>query len=207
MPSRGGVRGSCDGEPLHLPLQTFDINDQVHLDNFRKDNQELIGDLENSSFRWALKDPTSRRRGGTGIKKMASIIIDFVDMEKADAAIEMKLRWEVKDKEVVKSFRGRPQCRKCQSYGHLAHKCTAGPRCGYCSENHESRNCKGKNNGNTNEEGESTHLKCALCTGTHSSLVDRHLCPAKEEEYNRTYKEFLKRGSYYQNQLSVGLHA
>ncbi len=79
----------------------------------------MLAELDNSAFRWALKDPRERRPGGARgqqAKEMASIIVDFKDRDKANLAIERKVVWESMNRECVKSFRGRPKCRKCQNF-------------------------------------------------------------------------------------------
>ena len=50
------------------------------------------------------------------------------------------------------------QCFNCQGYGHKAAICTRKPKCGSCSEEHQTNKCKNP-----------TVLKCVLCDDGHHS--------------------------------------
>ena len=56
------------------------------------------------------------------------------------------------------------QCYQCQSFGHLAAKCTAVQKCRKCGEAHDSRECAAE------------AIKCANCQGPHTA--SDFSCPA-----------------------------
>jgi hypothetical protein len=65
------------------------------------------------------------------------------------------------------------RCFNCQGFGHKAQVCTRKQRCGKCSGDHKTAECKGKE----------TDYRCALCQGNHKAWEDE--CPKKKEEINK----------------------
>ena len=70
------------------------------------------------------------------------------------------------------------QCFNCYSHGHHASNCKRNPRCGKCSENHDTRECK------------NAVVKCCQCGGPHEAWQAR--CPVIIAEKKRL-KELMGR--------------
>ena len=70
------------------------------------------------------------------------------------------------------------RCFNCQGYGHRAQVCTRKQKCGKCSGDHKTAECKGKKE----------DYRCALCQGSHSAWDNS--CPWKREEINKL--EYLR---------------
>jgi hypothetical protein len=64
------------------------------------------------------------------------------------------------------------QCYNCQGFGHKAATCTKRPKCGKCSEGHDTRECT------------SNDTKCANC-GSESHHAWHHECPQRGKELER----------------------
>lgn len=66
----------------------------------------------------------------------------------------------------------------CQQIGHTARSCSKPAKCGRCSENHETRECK-------IEQNKFVSYKCALCSGAgHGANFPR--CPVRQELVSKT---------------------
>ena len=61
------------------------------------------------------------------------------------------------------------QCFNCQGYGHKTAVCNRKARCGRCSEEHQTRECKDPDT-----------LKCALCDGKHCAWAEE--CEKRKKE-------------------------
>ena len=64
------------------------------------------------------------------------------------------------------------QCFNCQGYRHKAVVCTRKARCGRCSEEHQTKECK-----------DPATLKCALCGGKHHAWAEE--CEKRKQEIAR----------------------
>jgi hypothetical protein len=81
-------------------------------------------------------------------KRYSSLTIYLTSPETANRVVEKGLvrGGEVKEAERFLTGLGLVQCFKCCAYGHIAKHCRVSPRCGHCSQSHETRSCgqKGK---------------------------------------------------------------
>lgn len=141
-----------------------DINFPVESDN---DNRTIMGDLS-----WSDRNPVRKKERGK------ALVIEFLFPEQANKAIADTMFWQGRRHRCTIAGQlpvWHLRCIKCQHYGHLDHKCSAEPRCGYCAGHHRTKNCT------------STHSECVLCGGPHHSTVGD--CPAKEHAKN-THRYF-----------------
>lgn len=84
----------------------------------------------------------------------------------AKYVLNVKVSWETR-----KNQRDMAQCRRCQTWGHVARNCHRTTKCSKCAGNHEITQC---NEGNT--------VKCANCNGPHRSFDTS--CPVYEYRMN-----------------------
>lgn len=73
------------------------------------------------------------------------------------------------------------QCMRCLHFGHGARNCNVKPRCGVCTQQHETKDCPIE---------EVVDYKCANCGGNHRA-TDRSC--AKREEYKQIRKQAASR--------------
>lgn len=104
------------------------------------------------------------RRGSDGEEALA---VDFFDIDQTLAAISQGLCYKgVRyDCETLEPHRFLARCEVCQAVGHPASGAYCIPRCGSCSERHQTQNCPKFFSRKT----------CALCGGPHAS--DNPDCP------------------------------
>ena len=80
------------------------------------------------------------------------------------------------------------QCFKCQHYGHIGTQCKATIACGYCAQEHESRECPFKLDRNVPR-------KCAACRGEHEAWS--YQCPTRKEERAKARAAYDMRPHYH----------
>jgi hypothetical protein len=105
-----------------------------------------------------------------------SIIVYMERPEEADNCIMDGVRIENR---IYPAERYVPQCQirqcyNCQGYGHRADACTKAPKCGKCTQEHETRKC--------NNSQDETPV-CAQCGGLHTAW--HHECPKRRKEIER----------------------
>jgi hypothetical protein len=108
-------------------------------------------------------------------KAMSSIIFKFTKPEDANKIIDEGLVWQG---EMCQSEQYERQCRlmqcfQCQKYGHIGTQCKAAKTCGYCAQEHSSRDCPSKARRDRPE-------KCASCHGAHKAWNQQ--CLTRKEE-------------------------
>ena len=123
-------------------------------------------------------------------KAASSIIIEFSRPEDANKIIDEGLVWQG---ELFQCERYERQCRlkqcfNCQKYGHIGTQCKATTACGYCAQEHSSRDCP------TKSEREKAR-KCAACHGGHEAWSQQ--CPTRKEELARTKAAYATRSQYH----------
>jgi hypothetical protein len=123
-------------------------------------------------------------------KTMSSAIIEFTRPEDANKIIDEGLVWqgEMCQTELYERGCRLKQCFQCQKYGHIGTQCKAAKACGYCAQEHSSRDCPSK----TDRE---TPRKCATCHGAHEAWSQQ--CPTRREEMTRTKEAHLNRPKYH----------
>ncbi len=104
-------------------------------DQLLLDNKPFILHAEIKYIGWLTRNAPT--------KAFSSITIEFSKPEDANKIIDEGLIWQG---EVFQCERYERQCRvkqcfKCQHYGHIGTQCKATIACGYCAQEHESRDC------------------------------------------------------------------
>ena len=122
-------------------------------------------------------------------KAASSIIIEFSQPDDANKIIDEGL-WQG---ELFQCERYERQCRlkqcfNCQKYGHIGTQCKATTACGYCAQEHSSRDCPTKS-----ERGAAR--KCAVCHGGHEAWNQQ--CPTRKDELARTRTAYATRSRYH----------
>jgi hypothetical protein len=123
-------------------------------------------------------------------KAASSIVIEFSKPEDANKIIDEGLIWQG---EVFQCERYERQCRvkqcfKCQHYGHIGTQCKATTACGYCAQEHETRDCPSKLDRNVPR-------KCAACRGEHEAWS--YQCPTRKEERAKARAAYDMRPHYH----------
>ena len=77
---------------------------------------------------------------------------------------------------------------QCQKHGHIGTQCKATTACGYCAQEHSSRDCPSKAE-------QTASRKCAACGGAHEAWS--HNCPTRKEELARTKAAYASRSHYH----------
>ena len=123
-------------------------------------------------------------------KAMSSVIIEFTKAEDANKIIDEGLAW---DNQLCQCERYERRCRlkqcfQCQKYGHIGTQCKATRACGYCAQEHGTRDCP------TRHDQDATR-KCVICRGNHEAWSQQ--CPARIEELARTKAAYEDRPKYH----------
>lgn len=123
-------------------------------------------------------------------KTMSSVIIEFTRPEDANKIIDEGLVWQGEMCQCERYERGcrLKQCFQCQKYGHIGTQCKATIACGYCAQEHSSREC-------TSKTDRDSPRKCATCQGAHEAWSQQ--CPTRKEEMARTKAAYLNRAKYH----------
>ncbi|KAH7563671.1 hypothetical protein BM1_00718 [Bipolaris maydis] len=146
------------------------------------DNKPFIPQAEIKYIGWLTRNAPT--------KAASSIIIEFSKPEDANKIIDEGLIWQG---EVFQCERYERQCRvkqcfKCQHYGHIGTQCKATIACGYCAQEHESRDCPSKLD-------RTIPRKCATCRGEHEAW--NHQCPTRKEEKAKAKAAYDMRPYYH----------
>lgn len=123
-------------------------------------------------------------------KAASSIILEFSRPEDANKIIDEGLVWQGELFQCERYERQccLKQCFNCQKYGHIGTQCKAPTACGYCAQEHSSRDCPTKS-----ERREAR--KYAACQGGHEARSQQ--CPTRKEELARTKAAYATRSRYY----------
>ena len=146
------------------------------------DNKPFIPQAEIKYIGWLTRNAPT--------KAASSIIIEFSKPEDANKIIDEGLIWQG---EVFQCERYERQCRvkqcfKCQHYGHIGTQCKATIACGYCAQEHESRDCPSKLD-------RTIPRKCATCRGEHEAW--NYQCPTRKEERAKAKAAYDMRPHYH----------
>ena len=167
--NRATIRISTYGIIAHsIRTSTMDMTKFEEIrDQILQDNRPFIPQADIKYIGWLTRNART--------KAASSVIIEFSRPEDANKIIDEGLIWQG---EVFQCERYERQCRvkqcfKCQHYGHIGTQCKATTACGYCAQEHESRDCPTKLDRTVNR-------KCANCRGEHESWS--HQCPTRKEE-------------------------
>jgi hypothetical protein len=151
-------------------------------ENILQDNRPFIPRAEIKYVGWLTRNAHS--------KSASSVIIEFTQPEDANKIIDEGLVWQG---ELFQSERYERQCRlkqcfKCQKYGHIGTQCKAATACGYCAQEHNSRDCPSKAD-------RTATRKCAACSGAHEAWNQN--CQIRKEELARTKAAYATRAQYH----------
>jgi hypothetical protein len=151
-------------------------------ENILQDNRPFIPRAEIKYVGWLTRNAYS--------KSASSVIIEFTQPEDANKIIDEGLVWQG---ELFQCERYERQCRlkqcfKCQKYGHIGTQCKATTACGYCAQEHNSRDCPSKAD-------RTATRKCAACGGAHEAWNQN--CRIRKEELARTKAAYATRAQYH----------
>ena len=149
----------------------------MDMDKLEENRDEIL--LENRPFipRAEIKYIGWLTSNGPG-KSASSVIIKFARPEDANKIIDEGLVWqgELCQCELYEKQYRLKQCFNCQNYGHIGTQCKATTACGYCAQEHNSRDCPSK-------AGRTGTRRCATCQGEHEAWSQQ--CPARKDELTR----------------------
>ncbi|KAJ3454706.1 hypothetical protein MRS44_013306 [Fusarium solani] len=123
-------------------------------------------------------------------KSASSIVIEFTRPQDANKIIVEGLIWQGEAFQCElydRSCRLR-QCFGCQAYGHIGTQCKATTRCGYCAQEHASRECPVKPD-------KSEPRKCANCKGQHEAWSNQ--CAIRKDEMAKVKAAYEARPRYH----------
>ncbi|OHE90236.1 zinc knuckle [Colletotrichum orchidophilum] len=147
-----------------------------------QDNKAFIPTAEIKYIGWLTRSSTT--------KSASSIIVEFAKAEDANKLIDEGLIWQG---EVFQCERYDRQCRlrqcfRCHTYGHIGTQCKATTTCGYCAQEHATRECPSKSD-------TATPRKCAACHGEHEAWHGR--CPTRIRELAKIKAAYKQRPRYH----------
>jgi hypothetical protein len=182
--SNVSVRNPTFGVLVHgIRVSTMNTdNFEDTRDTILQDNKPFIPTADIKYIGWLTGKPPNKR--------MSSVIIEFTRPEDANKMIDEGLVWQG---EVCQCERYERQCRlkqcfNCQKYGHIGTQCKATTACGYCAQEHNTRDCPSK----TDRE---LPKKCANCRGSHEAW--NRECPNRMDEKARTRAAHDNRMKYH----------
>ncbi|GKT51829.1 nucleic-acid-binding protein from mobile element jockey [Colletotrichum spaethianum] len=151
-------------------------------DELLQDNKAFIPTAEIKYIGWLTRSSTT--------KSASSVIVEFAKAEDANKLIDEGLIWQG---EVFQCERYDRQCRlrqcfRCHAYGHIGTQCKATTTCGYCAQEHATRECPSKSD-------TATPRKCAACHGEHEAWHGR--CPTRMRELAKIKAAYKQRPRYH----------
>jgi hypothetical protein len=182
--NRATIRITTYGIIAHsIRTSTMDMDQfEETRDQILLDNKPFIPQAEIKYIGWLTRNAPT--------KAASSVVIEFSKPEDANKIIDEGLIWQG---EVFQCERYERQCRvkqcfKCQHYGHIGTQCKATIACGYCAQEHESRDCPSKLDRNVPR-------KCAACRGEHEAWS--YQCPTRKEERAKAKAAYDVRPYYH----------
>ena len=102
-----------------------------------------------------------------------SIVMEFVNAEQVNVALQTGLIWdsEYKKMELYDRACRIQECFRCHKFDHISAQCGGQQKCRLCAENHRSEECPFKDLGKQ---------KCASCEGLHRACDSK--CPEFQKE-------------------------
>jgi hypothetical protein len=144
------------------------IKDQKKLvQQIKMENMSTLREAEITYTGWLTRSDAK--------KQASSLVMEFTRPEDANKAIEEGLIMgaEIYNCELYDRSCRLKRCFRCQKYGHSGTQCDSSNTCGFCAEQHDTRECTIKNSSTANP-------KCALCKGEHSAWSST--CPTRKRE-------------------------
>ena len=173
-----------------IRTSTMDMNNfEENKNQILHDNRPFIPRAEIRHIGWLTREASA--------KTATSITIEFTKPEDANKIIDEGLIWQG---EVFQCERYERQCRmkqcyKCQRYGHIGPQCKAAITCGYCAQEHNTRDCPSKS-------GQDVPRKCAACRGAHEAWSRQ--CPTRKEEIAKAKSAYETRPRYHYVANTIG---
>jgi hypothetical protein len=157
-----------------------------------QENKPFIPSAEIRHIGWLTRNASA--------KTALTITIEFTRLEDANKIIDEGLIWQ---SEVFQCERYERQCRvkqcfKCQRYGHIGTQCKAAKACGYCAQEHDTRDCPLRTR-------QSVPRKCATCRGEHEAW--NRQCPTRKDEIAKAKTAYEMRPRYYHVAETAGRNA
>ena len=122
-------------------------------------------------------------------KQYGSVIVETTSPEMANRLITQGI---VQDLDIKTTARFCRECRitqcfKCYSYGHMAKTCKKQERCGYCAEEHATKECRNRD--------DPDRKKCPACGGRHEAWAGN--CRKRIQEKERTAQAYKRQPRLY----------
>ncbi|KAI8395899.1 hypothetical protein FOFC_21429 [Fusarium oxysporum] len=161
----------------------------MNMDNFElirdgilQDNKPFIPNAEIKYIGWLTRSSST--------KSASSVVVEFTRPEDANKVIDEGLIWqgEVFQCELYDRQCRVRQCFQCHKYGHIGTQCKATITCGYCAQDHATRDCPTKSDRNAPR-------KCAACNGPHEAWNNQ--CPTRKQEVNKAKAASKSRPRYH----------
>jgi hypothetical protein len=157
-------------------------------DELLQDNKPFIPTAEIKHIGWLTRSATT--------KSASSVIIEFSKAEDANKIIDEGLIWQG---EVFQCERYDRQCRlrqcfRCHKYGHIGTQCKATTTCGYCAQEHMTRECPSKNDS-------TMPRKCAACYGDHEAWHSQ--CTTRKRELAKVKEAYKSRLKYHPENIPL----
>lgn len=166
-----------------IRTSTMDMTD---LDKVKRellqDNKPFIPTADIKHVKWLARRAPE--------KFMSSVVIEFSKPGDANKIIDEGLIWQGEVFHCERYDRGSRlrQCYHCQTHGHIGTQCKASIACGYCAQEHSSRDCPNRAN-------ESIPRKCAACQGTHVAWSSQ--CSVRREELAKVKAAYSVRPTHH----------
>ncbi|RFN51417.1 gag-like protein [Fusarium flagelliforme] len=136
-------------------------------DNILQENRPFIPNAGIKYIGWLTRTVAT--------KSASSVIIEFTKPQDANKIIDEGLIWQ-------------GEVFQCELYGHIGTQCKATTRCGYCAQEHASRECCVKSD-------KSVPRKCANCKGQHEAWSNQ--CVDRKEEMAKVKVAYAARPRYH----------
>ena len=192
--NKGWLRGLGEHAELIVPtygvivhgIATSSINikeQETTIQQMLADNYTVIPNAKISYVGWLTKEAT--------LKRASSIVVEFTDPELANAIIYAGMAWDgqIHQCQLYDRACRVKQCFRCYNYGHIGTQCNASQTCGYCTERHETKNCRKKGM-------EGFTPRCAVCKGA-AHTAWSNACPERRKEMRRVEQAKEARSIYW----------
>ncbi|KDN61236.1 hypothetical protein CSUB01_11874 [Colletotrichum sublineola] len=168
-------------------LRQFAEDWESRIGNRATDNKAFIPTAEIKYIGWLTQSANK--------KTASTIVVEFSKAEDANKLIDEGLIWQgqvFQCERYDRKCRLR-QCFKCHTYSHIGTQCKATTTCGYCAQEHMTRDCPSKND-------TETPRKCAACHGEHEAWNGR--CPTRIREKAKIRTAYNQRSRYHLEQAA-----
>ncbi|KAF5669921.1 hypothetical protein FDENT_11387 [Fusarium denticulatum] len=157
-------------------------NFELIRDGILQDNKPFIPTAEIKYIGWLTR--------ASSAKSASSAVVEFTRPEDANKVIDEGLIWqgEVFQCELYDRQCRVRQCFQCHKYGHIGTQCKATITCGYCAQEHPTRDCPTKSD-------RDVPRKCAACKGVHEAWNNQ--CPVRKQEVNKAKAASKLRPRYH----------